>query len=122
MIKRYFKKVEEKFSEICWLIKAESIEYDMISDEMGIIKGRISFIDGSVFDFRELASKKEIDYRFQYMNKDMELIMRWDNAPHHREIRTFPYHLHTIKKVKSSPKMSLVKVLDIIAMEVVKGL
>lgn len=33
--------------------------------------------------------------RYAYhVSKGSELIIRWDNAPHHRQIRTFPYHKH----------------------------
>ncbi|MBI5374421.1 MAG: hypothetical protein HZA77_03235 [Candidatus Schekmanbacteria bacterium] len=86
---------------------------------MGIIKGKITFIDGSVFDFREIMGIKEIDYRFHYMDKNMKLICRWDSAPHHPEIKSFPYHLHTNKEVLNSPKMNLIKALDEISLNVI---
>ena len=33
-------------------------------------------------------------YRHHWQDRSGRLIKRWDNAPHHREIDTFPYHLH----------------------------
>jgi len=33
--------------------------------------------------------------RYSYhLQKDDKMIRRWDNAPHWRDIRTFPFHLH----------------------------
>ena len=29
------------------------------------------------------------------MDPANQLIARWDSAPHHREVATFPYHKHT---------------------------
>ncbi len=49
MIKSYFDKVRGKIKEISPLVKCESISFDMGSPEMGIIKGRIVFFDGSIF-------------------------------------------------------------------------
>lgn len=92
----------------------------MISEEMGIIKGKITLIDGSVFDLREIVSKSEIDYRFHYMDKDMKLISRWDSAPHHPEIKSFPYHLHTTKGIAASPKMNIIKCLDEISIKAIQ--
>lgn len=33
-------------------------------------------------------------YRFHWQDRNTQLIKRWDNAPHHAEVDTFPYHLH----------------------------
>lgn len=33
-------------------------------------------------------------YSFHWQQNDGTLIRRWDNAPHHRTLATFPHHLH----------------------------
>ena len=33
-------------------------------------------------------------YRFHWQHESGKLFKRWDNAPHHPEIETFPDHLH----------------------------
>jgi hypothetical protein len=40
---------------------------------------------------------KETDYLYSYHWQDSNGILRirWDNSPHHRQIRTFPHHKHT---------------------------
>jgi hypothetical protein len=41
--------------------------------------------------------------------------MRWDSAPHHKEITTFPFHLHTPEGVMECDKVNLIEeVIDIV--------
>ncbi len=56
------------------------------------------------------------------MDKNKEIITRWDSAPHHKEIPTFPYHMHIKKRVKESKKVNLVDILDIIIQKVIEDL
>ena len=86
MIRRFFTRVRRKFQKFSSLIKSESVEYELVSEEMGIIRGKVTFLDGTQLDFRELVTKQTIDYRFQYMDVNNVLITRWDTAPHHREM------------------------------------
>lgn len=37
--------------------------------------------------------------------------MRWDNAPHHREIETFPFHIHTKSEILPSEEVRLDEIL-----------
>jgi len=123
MIKGYFRRVKERLQQLAWFIKSDTVDFDMLSDEMGILKGKIVFLDGSQLEFKELVSKSETDYRFQYMDKSDSLIIRWDTAPHHKELDNFPYHIHTPnEEEKSSPRMNLVKILDIVERKVIRNL
>lgn len=40
-----------------------------------------------------------------------ELIFRYDNAHHHKNIKTYPHHKHDFDKVKESPEPDLEEVL-----------
>ena len=122
MIHDYFSKVQKKLDASRWIIIEQSVNFDFISDEMGIITGKLAFIDNSILEFMELVSKKEVEYRFQFMNKTHELIARWDSAPHHRELTTFPYHMHTREGVKESKKVTLFEILDIVVEKVIESL
>jgi len=51
-------------------------------------------------------------YRFQYMDNTNHIIFRYDNAPHHQELATFPHHKHVPDKVTSSALPSLADVLN----------
>lgn len=122
MIHDYFSKIQKKLDASKWIIIEQSINFDFISEEMGIITGKLVFIDNSILDFMELISKKEPEYRFQFMDKNKELIARWDSAPHHKEIATFPYHMHTKKGVKESKKVALAEIIDIAVEKVIENL
>lgn len=45
----------------------------------------------------EEASKSLVRfrYRWQYLDTNDSSIFRYDNAPHHPEVNTFPHHKHT---------------------------
>ncbi|MEK6983220.1 MAG: DUF6516 family protein [Nanoarchaeota archaeon] len=122
MIYDYFSKVQRKLEAIKCIIMEQSVNFDFVSDEMGITTGKLVFVDNTILDFMELVSAKEAGYRFQHMDKNKELICRWDSAPHHKEVPTFPYHLHTKKEVKESKKLNFIDILDIVMEEVLKNL
>ena len=122
MIHDYFSKVQKKLDASRWIIIEQSVNFNFVSDEMGIITGKLVFIDNSILEFMELVSKKEAEYRFQFMDQNKEMVNRWDSAPHHKEIATFPYHMHTKKGVKESKKANFVEILDIVVGKVIENL
>lgn len=122
MIRDYFSEVEKKLEEIKWLIKKKTIEFNLVSEEMGIIKGKIVFVNNNGLDFRELVSEEHTDYRFHFMNGDNRLIYRWDSAPHHKEIASFPFHLHTPEGVMECDRVNLIEVIDIIKTLMLKSI
>lgn len=94
-------------------------------DETVYLKGNLLFIDFSVIDIALFANKVQnkisIDkYRFHYMNKDGKLVFRYDNAPHHHEIPTFPHHKHTSNKVMQSLMPSIKDILNEITAIIIK--
>jgi hypothetical protein len=60
-------------------------------------------------------------YRHHWQDRTGRLIKRWDNAPHYREIATFPHHLHDGAEdhVVSHPSTSGLEVLQQILEEAV---
>lgn len=40
-----------------------------------------------------------------------KLLIRWDNAPFHKDIETFPHHMHKGKKILASSELGLEDVL-----------
>jgi len=53
-------------------------------------------------DLLELTERVEVQaeeivvtkYRHHWQNQEGFLIKRWDNAPHHPQVASFPHHLH----------------------------
>lgn len=119
MIQSYFKRVRNKLKEISPLIQADTSTFEMVSADMGVLRGRITFIDGSVLDFRELFLTNAHDYRFHWMDRSNKLIVRWDTAPHYRNIENFPFHRHMLDGVYSSEEMDFIAVLDYIKQKIV---
>ncbi len=39
------------------------------------------------------------------------MIVRWDNAPHHTSLKTFPHHKHEGRKIIESKEMTASNVL-----------
>lgn len=61
-------------------------------------------------------------YSFHWQDEEGNCIVRWDNAPHHNEVSTFPYHKHIGKNediIESQP-VKLEKVLEHIRNEIVR--
>ena len=46
------------------------------------------------------------------MNKDKEMIFRYDNVQHHRNIKTFPHHKHTPNNIVESKEPTLKQILN----------
>ncbi|MFH1859543.1 MAG: DUF6516 family protein [bacterium] len=109
----YLHQLKQQIEKINWLLiqKSISIHTDDIANT-GFIEGILSFIDYSLLDFSVTISPKGIRYRFQYMDKEKSLIYRWDNVPHHRELKTFPHHIHTPNGIFESKPIDLKDVLQ----------
>jgi len=46
--------------------------------------------------------------RYAYhISKRSELIVRWDNAPHHKNLKTYPYHKHIGKTILESNEVDI---------------
>jgi hypothetical protein len=59
-------------------------------------KLRVFLIDGS---FLDVWMSEENDYSFHWEQRAVRgLIHRWDNAPDHPEVESFPHHFHDGKE------------------------
>jgi len=81
------------------------------------VKGAITFTDLSVLELAIFASalRHKIvpdKYRFQYMDKTSQMVFRYDNAPHHSELSTFPHHKHLPDRVIPSAMPTLTDILN----------
>jgi len=58
-------------------------------------------IDDSILFIREFLSIEEFIYSYHWQTKEGKLIVRWDNAPHHKHLQTYPHHKHIPEVVES---------------------
>jgi hypothetical protein len=115
-IETYLAALDAKLREVEGLVASTSIQREIDANlGMGFIKGRIAFVDGSTLEFSEQLPTDRRKYRVHYMDTQNNLIARWDSAPHHKELSTFPFHKHTPQGVEEHRAITLLEALDEIA-------
>lgn len=108
-------KLIEEFSDII-----ESIEVVEYTEEEHVsrIKIKLELLDASILWIREVEVRRSIvAYSYYWLRPDGSTIIGWDNAPHHREVETFPHHKHIGENIEPSQQTDIKKV-----MEFIKGL
>lgn len=107
-VKEYCTEIQNILQKSAFIESAD-VEYDVKSENVGIVHGSLVMIDGSVLQFLELINIKgdkiiRLKYRFHLIDANDEMFFRYDNAPHHAEISTYPHHKHV--KGECVPKQS----------------
>ncbi len=114
-IEEYLDEFESKVKEFDRIIVSSKLDKEIdFNLTRGYLKGRIIFVDGTELEFMEQLPVNLTKYRFHYMDSANQLILRWDSAPHFRQINTFPFHLHKPGGVEAHPSITLVEVLNLI--------
>jgi hypothetical protein len=75
-------------------------------------KIKISLKDSSFLQATEYNDEEERNYSFHWQSAEGKLLIRCDNAPHHKNISTFPHHKHILDKVEMSLEMTLEEALN----------
>ena len=95
----------------------------------GFIRIRATLSNSDVFEAFEFVvatpdTIETLTYRIHWQRHDGHLKRRWDNAPHHREVSTFPHHVHvgSIAHVESSEPTTILKVLAFLESELQEAL
>lgn len=73
--------------------------------------GFLEMAEYFVIDASSVAVKR---YRHQWMDRSQTILnKRWDNAPHHPELQSFPHHVHegSESNVVSGKAMSITDVI-----------
>ena len=125
MIERYMSDLDVLISSSPSIVDIDIIRRDIRdtdSEKIALFRYRIKLIDESLVEITERILEERgglttTKYRYHWQTGSGKLIKRWDNAPHHPEIDTFPDHLHdgSEENVKSFRKMNALEILtDII--------
>jgi hypothetical protein len=92
------------------------IYFDEITEEECYIRGALTLIGGFELHIAEYVVTepefKRLKYRFHLQTSDSKMIVRWDNAPHHPEVKTHPDHTHVGEKVKANLPVDIPQVLE----------
>jgi len=95
----YFSKLEKSLRQHPSIVRVDEPQAYFISDDAnGLLKCRAHFWDDSFLDIYEVVSAElgypvRIAYSYAYF-RAVRSVFRYDNAPHHPEIATFPHHKH----------------------------
>ena len=84
-------------------------------------KIKIHIQDGSLLFAREFFNRNERHYSYHWQSSEGSLLIRWDDAPHHRHLSTFPHHKHVRETIAASLPISLVQVLEEITKKVLRN-
>lgn len=91
--------------------------YEILSFEQEgsnyFFKCKISLINGTFLFVLESFRENSINYSYHWQDLENKLIIRWDNAPHHKDLETFPYHMHN-PDLQPSSMINLEEVLKMI--------
>lgn len=95
----YFGSLERGLRQNANITKIDKPQAFLISDDYnGLLRCRVHFWDDSFLDIYETVSTElgypvRVSYAYTYLRTG-KLVFRYDNAPHHPEIYTFPHHKH----------------------------
>ncbi len=113
MIEEYFVQLEGIINEFP-NVRFVSLTKKIYNISQGYISGSIIFENNHRLDFVEVKNIEvlnKIKYRYHYMNDEQVMIFRYDNAPHHTNVSTFPHHKHDGENIRESVEPSLDQVL-----------
>jgi len=73
-------------------------EHDVMG-RIGFMRYRLTLINDGLLELTERVEVQAEEivvtkYRHHWQNQEGFLIKRWDNAPHHPQVASFPHHLH----------------------------
>jgi len=111
----YFERVQALISGLS-RVEIERYDEQVLSGERGNLRIRLRFFDNSLLEISEAIYINEgtftwLSYRYHYQHPDASIIFRYDNTPHHPEIKTHPDHKHTEQSVVSAARPDIESVI-----------
>jgi len=114
MLSRYFIQFDDTISLFDFVVSTH-IHKRKLNDFFGILEGRIEFQFGILhflevvkIDNNQLIKKK---YKYHFIRDSDTMIFRYDNAPHHQSVLTFPHHKHIGSKIVESLEPNIIQIL-----------
>lgn len=90
-------------------------EYDILIFEVFeqgfYIKVRARLINNTELYIREYSDINERNYSYHWQDLNQKLLIRWDNAGHHKNIETYPHHIHIANRIYPSYHISCNEIL-----------
>lgn len=98
-------------------ISIDQFDIQTVSDGVALFVATLRFYDGSILFIEEMLDEKarksveKLRYRYHYQNSAGNLIFRYDNAPHHPSLKTYPHHKHEKNKISEANPLDLGQIL-----------
>lgn len=78
------------------------------------LKIKVELKDNSIVHIKEYVDTYERNYSYHWQDVNGNQIIRWDNAPHHKDITTYPHHLYKDDKVFESYDIDYISIFKVI--------
>jgi hypothetical protein len=94
--------------------------FHRITDFVGRVEARLHFFDGSYLDVGEMVRIEQgaplnFHYRYHWQRPEGP-VWTYDDAPHHPELPTFPFHRHQYQRsrrtAEAHPRIRLTEVIQ----------
>ena len=96
-------------------VYVEYYEEEIMTANRVNLRIRLRFTNGHLLELNEAVIGEEGTLRFlgyRYQDGQNNIVFRYDNTPHFRELDHFPHHKHLSDKVVGTTKPSMLKAID----------
>ena len=126
ILKLYSEKLSQGFESRLSPISFD-INFSFRSLKTAFLTGFVVFRNGWLLEFDEIIQQKNnnivrLKYRYHVMDKNKELVFRYDNVAHFPEIKTHPHHKHLPNKVIESNFPNLLDVIEEVEIMIITNL
>jgi len=108
-----FHKIIEAFSEI--ITNVNVLDFREYGGARSLV-AKLTFSDSSELHIRDyIFLDGQRKYSYHWQNRRGNLIIRWDNSPHHLQIKGFPHHKHLPDQIIISAERDLQSIIKLIS-------
>ncbi len=93
------------------LFKAIDVVELIDEESVKLIKVKAKVLDDTLLFITDSHTQNYQKYSYHWQKQDSEMILRWDNKPHWKNIKTFPHHKHEKDRVLPSHRVNIEDVL-----------
>ena len=79
------------------------------------LKVAVAINDGSQLFLSEATTPRGFRYAYHWQDAEGRMLARWDNAPHHQTLVTFPDHFHTAENIEPAVQPTIREVFEYLA-------
>lgn len=117
MILKFAESVEKNISANPAVLSSNIQKFLGPEKETAYLKGSVLFMDSSALDFTIFAKESHHSiviekYSFHYRDRQGLMLFRYDNAPHHPELSSFPDHKHIGNNTVSAAPQTIKDILN----------